>query len=198
MHSYSQQRQSATHVEESYAHRVLTLCLPVFRLLLIYLAIVTVTPAYSDVSSKQQPSELDSNIQAITYEAIQLISQLQQLEDQLLYPAHTRVSVFFSIEENSSIDPHSVSLEIDNGRITDHIYTQREVSALRSGGIQRLYTGNILMGKHKLHVNFRQARKDGNVRQHELEYKFTKDERAENIEIIIGNVSPHITVKDRN
>ena len=37
--------------------------------------------------------------------------------------------------------------------------------ALRAGGIQRLYTGNMLMGKHKLVVTFRQRHKDGRIRR---------------------------------
>ena len=167
--------------------------LRVFVLCLLLLALAMAVPARSETADQK-----NMDTEALVSEAVDLISRLHRLEEQLLFPAHTRVSVFLSVAENSSIDPHSVSLEIDNSKIAEHIYTQREASALKSGGIQRLYTGNILMGKHKLQVSFRQARKDGSVRQHELEYKFSKDERAENIEIIIDSVSPHITIKDRN
>ena len=52
---------------------------------------------------------------------------------------------------------------IDGSKVTDHIYTQEEISALNGGGTQRLYTGNTLMGNHKLGVRFRQSLKDGRL-----------------------------------
>ena len=54
------------------------------------------------------------------------------------------------------------------------------------------------MGKHRLQVSVRQVQKDGSIRTHELEYKFSKDDHAENIEIIFDNVQPHIVIQSRN
>lgn len=156
------------------------------------LALVPASPAYSETSDKPAV-----DTEALALEAVDLISRLQQLEAQLLYPAHTHVSVFLSVAENNQAGFHSVSLEIDDDRVTDHIYTQKETSALNAGGIQRLYTGNVLTGKHRLRVSLKQAQEDGSVRTHELEYKFTKDESAENIEIIFDDVKPHIAIQSR-
>jgi hypothetical protein len=91
-----------------------------------------------------------------------------------------------------------VSIDIDGSKVTDHIYTQEEISALNGGGTQRLYTGNTLMGNHKLGVRFRQSLKDGRLQTNELEYKFNKDETAENIEIIVGSQKPYFVVQSRN
>ena len=161
--------------------------------LLLMLALVPFSPAYSETSGK--PSV---DTEALKSEAIDLISRLHRLEHQLFYPAHTRVSVFLSAAKNSQANPDSVSLEIDGNKVTDHIYTQKETRALNSGGIQRLYTGNILMGTHKLRVSFRQVQKDGKVRTHTLEYKFNKGKDAENIEIIFDNKKPYIAVQSGN
>jgi hypothetical protein len=154
---------------------------------------MTTAPVRSETADK---AAVDT--EALKYEAVDLISRLHRLEQKLLYPVHTRVSVFLSAAENSHINPHSVSLEIDNSKVTDHMYTQREVSALKSGGIQRLHTGNMLMGKHRLQVSFRQTQKDGSVRTHELEYKFDKGEKAEYIEIIVDSTKPYIVIESRN
>ena len=156
------------------------------------LALVPATPAYSETSGKPPV-----DTEALTSEAVDLISRLQRLEQKLLYPAHTHVSVFLSVAEYSQARPHSVSLFIDDNRVTDHIYTQKESSALNAGGIQRLYTGNVLTGKHRLRVSLKQVQEDGIVRTHELEYKFTKDQSTENIEIIFDNETPHIVVQSR-
>ena len=160
---------------------------------LLMLALMTTAPVHSETADK---AAVDT--EALKYEAVDLISRLHRLEQKLLYPVHTRVSVFLSAAENSHINPHSVSLEIDNSKVTDHMYTQREVSALKSGGIQRLHTGNMLTGKHRLQVSFRQTQKDGSVRTHELEYKFDKGEKAEYIEIIVDSTKPYIVIESRN
>jgi len=160
--------------------------------LLLMLALVPASPSYSETNGKP-----GVDVEALTLEAVDLISRLQRLEQQLLYPAHTHVSVFLSVAENSQARLHSASLEIDDDRVNDHIYTLKETSALNAGGIQRLYTGNVLMGNHRLRVSLRLVQEDGSVRTHELEYKFTKDESAENIEIIFDDVKPHILVQSR-
>ena len=175
-----------TNVRRISHKRVLVDCL-------LILALVVTAPARSETADKAA-----ADTEALKYEAVDLISRLHRLEQKLLYPAHTRVSVFLSIAQNSQIDPHSVSLEIDNNKVTDHMYTQRETSALRSGGIQRLHTGNMLMGKHRLQVSFKQTQKDGSVRTHELEYKFDKGEKTEYIEIIVDSNKPHIMIESRN
>ena len=165
----------------------------VFVLYLLILALVVTAPARSETADKAA-----ADTEALKYEAVDLISRLHRLEQKLLYPAHTRVSVFLSVAQNSHVDPHSVSLEIDNNKVTDHMYTQREASALRSGGIQRLHTGNMLTGKHRLQVSFRQIQKDGSIRTHKLEYKFDKDDKAEYIEIIVDSTKPYIVIESRN
>ena len=161
--------------------------------LLLMLALVPATPAYSETSGKPAV-----DTEALKSEAVDLISRLQRLEQQLLYPAHTHVSVFLSVAENSLANLNSVSLEIDNNKVSDHVYTQKESSALNAGGVQRLYSGNILTGKHELRGSLKQVQEDGSVRTHEFEHTFTKDGSAENIEIIYDNVKPHIQIQSRN
>jgi len=182
MHTYYRQRLTGFYT------------LYIFTLfLLLMLALVTASPAYSESGGKPAV-----DTEALTSEAVDLISRLNRLEQQLFYPTHTRVSVFLSVAENSQARLHSASLKIDDNSVTDHIYTQKETGALNAGGIQRLYTGNIMMGKHRLQVSVREAQKDGSVRLHELEYKFSKNDHAENIEIIFDNVQPHIVIQSRN
>lgn len=175
-----------------FAHRLPKPAASLIRLPVL-LALVLALPAQSE--SRNQSS---ADTEAIRYEAIELISRLHRLEQDLLYPVHTRVSVFISVAENSRVRPHSVSIDIDGSKVTDHIYTQEEISALNGGGTQRLYTGNTLMGNHKLGVRFRQSLKDGRLQTNELEYKFNKDETAENIEIVVDNRKPYFVVQSRN
>ena len=162
------------------------------RGLLLGLALAAPLTAGSETGGKP-----GVDIEAVKNEAVELISRLHRLEQQLLYPAHTQLAVFVSVAENSPAKPYAVSLAIDNSEVASHVYTESEADALRAGGIQRLYTGNLLMGKHKLVVSFRQRLNDGKVRKHEAEYTFTKQANAEFIEVIVNSRAPHLTVNSR-
>jgi hypothetical protein len=46
----------------------------------------------------------------------------------------------------------AVRLQIDGRLVAHHIYTAKELEALRKGGVQRIYVGNVSTGDHKLEV----------------------------------------------
>ena len=173
-------------------------CVVMLRLMVISLALVSTAPAYSEVSVKQTSRLSDTAAQAIKAEAVELLGQVQSLEEKLLYPAHTQVAVYLSLSEDSSATPQSISLRINDDIVTSHVYTQAELKALRAGGIQRLYTGNIGLGKHRLLVDMNESKKNGSTRKRNIEYQFNKNEKAEAIEIIISNTNPPVEVRSRN
>lgn len=154
-------------------------------LLLVTLAALSMPPAIAEPA--RQSDELHQDAEAIKSEAIELINRLRQLEHQLLYPAHTRLSVFVSVTENSTLEPRSIRLVLDDETVTRHRYSDREANALRSGGIQRLFTGNTTAGKHRLNVSFDALRKDGSTSTYQAEYRFNKDSNAATIEIVVGS-----------
>ena len=197
MHSVTTNWRTILSTELSCAPSTWNTCLPILRLILLNLLFVSATPSYSEAIIREQSGVSDTAIQAIKYQAVELISQLHLLEEKLLYPAQARVAVFLSLAENSYIEPRSVSLGIDNNIVANHVYTQSETQALLGGGIQRLYTGNILMGKHKLHVSMK-TQNDKQVRKHDIEYKFNKEKNVEYIEIIVSNSKPYVAVTRRD
>src|SRR5260370_17020550 len=48
----------------------------------------------------------------------------------------------------------AVWLQIDDQLLADYIYSAKELQALRKGGVQRIYVGNVATGDHKLDVLF--------------------------------------------
>jgi hypothetical protein len=44
----------------------------------------------------------------------------------------------------------SIQVRIDDKVVANNLYTEREVDALKRGGVQRLYMGNISSGKHEI------------------------------------------------
>ena len=98
----------------------------------------------------RDPQVLDTRIQSLKQEAMDLNRDLLVLEEELLFPASTQVAVFVSVDVGALFDLDSVELKLDDSVVTNYLYTEREVRALHRGGVQRLYMGNLRTGKHEL------------------------------------------------
>ena len=93
---------------------------------------------------------LDNQIQDLKQQVLELNRDLFMLEEDLLFPANTQFSVFLSMDAGQLFELDSVQLKIDDKVVANHLYTEREINALRRGGVQRLYIGNLASGKHEL------------------------------------------------
>jgi len=116
------------------------------------------TPAYSEEivndnqTSQHQP--LDSDIQELKKEVLTINRELFMIEEDLLYPQSTQLTVFVSIDVGKFFELDSIQLRIDDKIVSNYLYTAREVTALKKGGVQRLYQGNLKSGKHELTAYF--------------------------------------------
>ncbi len=95
-------------------------------------------------------TELQQNIQDLKKDVLKLNRNLFILEEDLLFPSNTQFSVFLSMDSGQLFTLDAVQLKVDDKVITNHLYTDRELSALKRGGIQRLYIGNLASGKHEI------------------------------------------------
>jgi len=93
---------------------------------------------------------LDSDVQDLKKEVLDLNKDLFQLEEELLFPANTQVAVFLSVDVGTYFQLDSVQIKFDNKEVQNYLYTDREVDALNRGGVQRVYLGNVKVGKHEL------------------------------------------------
>jgi len=128
---------------------------------------------------------LDPQIQQLKEEILDLNTLLFQLQEDLLFPEDSSVVIFLSMEGGNYFALDSVKVNLDDTLVTSYLYTDREVSALKKGGIQRLYTGNVKSGQHQLVAVFT------GVGPQEKDYKraevipFKKENKATFIKIII-------------
>jgi len=142
---------------------------------------------------------LDRRIQGLKQEAIDLNRDLFVLEEELLFPASTQLAVFLSLDVGEFFKLDSVQVKIDDKVVTNYLYTEREIAALRRGGVQRLYLGNLRAGKHELVAFFT------GKGTHERDYKrgtsltFEKTTDPKYVELQIrdnsGKLQPEFTVK---
>lgn len=104
----------------------------------------------STEAAEQDPQALDKRIQNLKREVSRLNRDLFILEEELLFPASTQVVVFVSLNHGNLFKLDAIELKINDETVASHLYTDREISSLKRGGVQRLYIGNIQTGKHEL------------------------------------------------
>jgi len=105
---------------------------------------------------------LDGQVQEIKSDVLNIASELNTLEERLLFPSHTQVSLFVAIAENEDFRLDAVQIEINGELATHHIYSFKELDALQNGGVQKIYTGNLTTGEHELNVTMMGKLKNGN------------------------------------
>jgi hypothetical protein len=103
--------------------------------------------------SKQQMQSLDEQVQLIKSDVLSIASELNNLEEKLLYPSGTQVSVFVSLAEEQTFRLDSLQVQIDGQPVASHVYSFKELEALQNGGVQRIYTGNVAAGEHQIEVS---------------------------------------------
>ena len=104
----------------------------------------------ADDATASGGESLDSSIEALKKEVLSLNRDLFILEEDLLFPANTQFSIFLSMNAGSLFALDSIQIKIDDKNISNHLYTERELSALKRGGVQRLYIGNLPSGEHEI------------------------------------------------
>jgi hypothetical protein len=95
---------------------------------------------------------LDEQVQEVKSDALSIAAELTQLEEKLLYPSGTQVAIFIALAKGDQMRLDAVRLQIDGQLGAHHIYSSKELEALRKGGVQRIYVGNVATGDHQLEV----------------------------------------------
>jgi hypothetical protein len=156
----------------------------------------TVQPA----AAQPAGAGVDQQVQSLKSDVLDLNRDLFVLEQELLYPANTQVAVFVSMDAGTFFALDTVQLKIDGKEVANYLYTPRETHALVQGGVQRLYVGNLKVGKHQLVAFFT------GKGPHELDYTrgatldFQKTIGAKYLELTItddqSKLQPQFRIKD--
>jgi hypothetical protein len=109
-------------------------------------------PGSAEQNDQQQMRGLDEQVQEIKSDVLRIAAELSRLEEKLLYPSGTQVAIFVALAKGDTIRLDAVRLQIDGQLVAHYIYSFKELEALRKGGVQRIYVGNVATGDHKLEV----------------------------------------------
>jgi len=107
---------------------------------------------WAQTDDQQQMRGLDDEVQEIKSDVLRISEELSRLEEKLLYPSGTQVAVFVVLARGDQMRLDSLRLQIDGQLVAHYIYSFKELEALRKGGVQRIYVGNVATGDHQLEV----------------------------------------------
>ncbi len=142
------------------------------------------------VSEPALSQSVYKDIESLKNEVIELNRDLYILEEDLLFSANTQVSVFLSLDADKFFNLDSVQLKLDNKIVSNYLYTEREVKALKKGGVQRVYIGNLTSGEHELTAFFIGKGRNNRDYKRGTSKTFEKSDYAKYIELkIVGNTS---------
>ncbi|KZY49900.1 MULTISPECIES: AraC family transcriptional regulator [unclassified Oleiphilus] len=133
---------------------------------------------------------------------IKLNRDLFILEEDLLFPANTQFVVYLSLDTGKFFKPDSVTLKLNDEIVASHLYTQRQVTALRKGGMQRLHMGNLKSGEHELTAVVSGLGPDKREYKKAATMLFEKASDIASLEIQISdqseNYQPHVEIVEWN
>ena len=126
-----------------------------------------------DLSGAEMRS-LDGQVQEIKSDVLNIAAELNNLEERLLFPSNTQVSLFVSLAPRQDFRLDAVQVTINGELATHHIYSFNELEALQKGGVQRLFTGNVPTGDHQISVTVAGKLKNGKDFSESDSFSFSK------------------------
>jgi len=130
---------------------------------------------------------LDGQVQEIKSDVLGIASELSNLEERLLFPSNTQVSVFVSLADGEDFRLDAVKIDIDGELATHHIYSFQELEALQKGGVQRIYTGNVVTGEHQLQITMLGKLKNGKDFDSTDSFVFAKNVKPKTLGVTLAD-----------
>jgi hypothetical protein len=127
-----------------------------YFLLSTFAAIAASMPAFAEDAPELAAgrSTLDAEVQSLRREVVDLNRDLFMLEEDLLFPASTQIAVFVSMDIGTFFALDSVQVKVNDKEVANYLYTERELEALKRGGVHRIWLGNLKAGEHEVVAYF--------------------------------------------
>ncbi len=152
----------------------------------ITLLALLATPTSASADPKAEMQSLDEQVQEIKSDVLGIAEELRRLEEKLLFPSNTQVAVFVSMPTGQTFRLDSVKIEIDGQPSARHVYSFKELDALKKGGVQRLFTGNVARGAHRIDVEVAGQLPSGAEVSETRQFQFDKAAQPKLIELSLA------------
>lgn len=175
--------------------RLTTSCKSILLCLLLGATAVQANDQSIDFSEqkKQQSAQraldgvkaLSKEIQGLKKSVVDLNKDLQLMEEELLFPSSTQLSIFVSLDIGQFFTLESIKVKINGKQVATHLYSDKQRQALARGGVQRLYLTNLNLGKHKIVAFFTGIGPNGRAYKRATELEFQKSKGSQFLELAI-------------
>lgn len=102
------------------------------------------------VLAAEQDKPVADSLEELKKQVLSINRELFILEEDLLFPASTQVAFFVSVDIGYFFKLDSIKLKVDGDWVTQYLYTDREMDALKRGAVQRLHVDNFTTGEHEV------------------------------------------------
>ncbi len=130
--------------------------------------------SYPSAFSESFQKELDQQLDGLSIAIDDIEKDISDLKKDILFPPVTRLTVYVSVAPDVLFDLHSLTLLVDGKEKSFHIYSERDIAALRLGGMQKLYEGNVTLGFHDVKAVFKGKTKKEKPASHAVDLTFEK------------------------
>jgi len=121
------------------------------RHIIIKFCLLAILSLHSVVGFSQEANSLlNDEIVNLKKQVISLNKTLFILEEDLLFPSNTQLSIFISMKDTALFSLDAIKILIDDKQVSSHLYTDKEIDVLKRGGVQKIYIGNIISGAHEI------------------------------------------------
>ncbi|MDO6747791.1 AraC family transcriptional regulator [Gilvimarinus sp. 1_MG-2023] len=105
-------------------------------------------------ATEAEAENLALRAESLKQQSLQLNRDLLILEEELLFPANSQIALYLSLDVGHYFALDSVKVKVDDDFISSELYTDKQLTTLRRGGIQKLYLGNLRQGEHEISAFF--------------------------------------------
>lgn len=110
--------------------------------------------SFSNNTAQSAPAsdnlDQDAEIEKLKSDVLNVIKDLHILQEDLLTPQGSQLAVYVSMDVGHYFKLDGIRVKVDDKTVMSHLYQPDEITALRKGGVHKLYLGNIAAGKHQL------------------------------------------------
>src|SRR5690606_896860 len=100
-------------------------------------------------------SALAADVSQVKQSVLELNRELYQLEQDLLSPATTRLALYLSLQGGEYFEPLALEIRSEALPLVLHIYTERQIQALKMGAVQPLASLDAGPGQHTLQITLK-------------------------------------------
>jgi hypothetical protein len=167
---------------------------------LAWVWITATAMADTPVGNREAFRQLDSEVQAIKEDILEINRELFLLEALTRDPHGEELVVLVSVADDSPAHPDRISVLLDGETVSRHVYTESERLALQEGGIHRIYSGGLDSGRHVLEISMTGKLSRGKDFQQQLRFPLTKKPGRTHMEVHLGPgrnaAKPEITMRE--